>query len=210
MSRNTPAAAAATRDRLLESAINVIRAKGYTATTLDDVCDAAGVTKGGFFHHFKSKEDLAIAAARQFSDMADQLFGAASYHQLADPLARLLGYVAMRRSMVTADLPTFTCLLGTMAQETYQSHPAIREVCGAGIETNADMLEKDVALAMRIYGKPTGLSAASLAMYIQGSIQGSFVVAKAAKDPDLARQGLDHLSRYLQLLFGKSTREKKQ
>ena len=41
--------------RLLNAALKVVRAKGYAATTVDDICQAAGVTKGSFFHHFKSK-----------------------------------------------------------------------------------------------------------------------------------------------------------
>ena len=51
------------KDKILDAALMVIRAKGYTATTVDDLCAASDVTKGAFFHHFKSKDDLAIAAA---------------------------------------------------------------------------------------------------------------------------------------------------
>jgi DNA-binding transcriptional regulator YbjK len=48
------------KTRLLQAALAVIRAKGYTATRIEDVCEAAGLTKGSFFHHFSTKEDLAI------------------------------------------------------------------------------------------------------------------------------------------------------
>ena len=51
------------RARLLDAALTVIRAKGYADTTVDELCRAAGVTKGAFFHHFRSKEELAVAAA---------------------------------------------------------------------------------------------------------------------------------------------------
>ena len=50
------------RAQLLDAAVNVIRAKGYSAATVDDICRSAGVTKGGFFHHFESKEELAVSA----------------------------------------------------------------------------------------------------------------------------------------------------
>ena len=51
------------RRKLLDSALRLIRAQGYSATSVDDLCAAAGVTKGAFFHHFKSKEELGVAAA---------------------------------------------------------------------------------------------------------------------------------------------------
>ena len=52
------------REKLLVAALKLIRTKGYGATTVDDLCGDAGVTKGAFFHHFKSKEDAAIEATR--------------------------------------------------------------------------------------------------------------------------------------------------
>ena len=47
--------------KLLDAALKVIREKGYCATRIDDVCAEAGLTKGSFFHHFKTKEELAVA-----------------------------------------------------------------------------------------------------------------------------------------------------
>ena len=57
----------------------MIRDEGLPDTTVDDLCRAAGVTKGAFFHHFRSKEDLAVAAAAHFGAMAAGLFGAAPF-----------------------------------------------------------------------------------------------------------------------------------
>src|ERR1700676_4757659 len=115
------------RGKLLAAAVGVIRAKGYAATTVDDLCQTAGVTKGAFFHHFESKEELAVAAAGHFSSMADRVFATAPYRDLPDPVDRVLGYVDFRKSIVRGDLPKFTCLLGTMVQEAYETHPLIRQ-----------------------------------------------------------------------------------
>lgn len=49
------------KTKILDAAPPVIRAKGYAATTVDDLCEAAGVTKGAFFHHFRSKDKLGVA-----------------------------------------------------------------------------------------------------------------------------------------------------
>ncbi len=52
------AAALNVRSRLLDAALHVIRSKGYSASTVDDICTEAGVTKGSFFHYFKARKTL--------------------------------------------------------------------------------------------------------------------------------------------------------
>jgi TetR/AcrR family transcriptional repressor of nem operon len=112
--------------RLHDAAVDVIRAQGYTATTVDDICLRAGLTKGGFFHHFRSKNDCAVAAAAHFAANAETLFESAAFRGLDDPRERVLGYVDFRKAVLQGDLPQFTWLLGTMVQEACETHPAIR------------------------------------------------------------------------------------
>jgi TetR/AcrR family transcriptional repressor of nem operon len=187
--------------KLLEAALAVIRAKGYTAARIEDVCEAAGLTKGSFFHHFKGKEDLALAAARHWGEMTTDLFASAPYRALPDPLERLLAYVDFRKTLLHGELPEFTCFAGTMVQEVYSTHPAIREAAGATIVDHAATLEADIAEAVRQYGVEADWSAQSLARYTQAVIQGAFILAKARQSADVAAASLDHLRRYLELLF---------
>ncbi len=187
--------------RLLDAAMQVIRTKGYSATTIDDVCESAHLTKGSFFHHFKSKQELAISAAQHFADMADSRFATAPYRTLADPLDRLIGYVEFRRAILQGKLPEFTCLFGTMVQETYDSHPAIRKACDRHISEHAATLTGDIVAAKRLYAPHAKWTPESLGLYIQATIQGAFILAKARRGPDVADQCLAHLQRYLALLF---------
>jgi TetR/AcrR family transcriptional regulator, transcriptional repressor for nem operon len=193
------------RTRLLDAAMQVIRAQGYSGTTVDDICSAASLTKGAFFHHFESKEDLAVAAAAHFSQMAERLFGAAPYRELADPLDRLLGYVDFRTAILAGPVPEFTCLLGTMVQEAYDTHPAIRRACDAYIGAHAAEVAKDIAAATALYAPAAEWSAESLALYTQAVLQGAFVLAKSKGGPEVARDCLAHLRRYLLQLFHRPT-----
>src|ERR1035441_3450634 len=84
------------KTKLLNAALQLIRTKGYAATTIDAICHKAGVTKGSFFHHFKSKDELALAAVSHWGAMTDGFFAAAPYSKLQDPLQRLFGYVDFR------------------------------------------------------------------------------------------------------------------
>jgi TetR/AcrR family transcriptional regulator, transcriptional repressor for nem operon len=192
------------KTKLLDAALHVIRAKGYTATRIEDVCAAAGLTKGSFFHHFKSKEDLALAAAEHWDAVTGGRFATAPYGTLADPLDRLLGYVDFRKGILKGDLPDFTCLVGTMVQEVYDTHPPIRDACDRSISGHAATIEAIIAEAMEAHGVQADRTAESLALYTQAVIQGAFVLAKAKHGPDVAAACLDHLRRYLELLFAQS------
>jgi TetR/AcrR family transcriptional regulator, transcriptional repressor for nem operon len=189
------------KTKLLDAALKVIRAKGYTATRVEDICEAAGLTKGSFFHHFKSKEDLAIAAAQHWSAVTGGLFVTATYHDHADPVDRLLGYLDLRKALLRGALAEFTCLAGTMVQELYATHPAIRDSCGASIAGHAATLVPDIDAARRQYGVAGDWSAESLALYTQAVLQGAFILAKAKQDPNVAADCIDHLGRYLEFLF---------
>jgi TetR/AcrR family transcriptional repressor of nem operon len=190
------------RTRLLEAARDIVRTKGFAATTVDDLCKAADVTKGAFFHHFKSKDALGVAAANFWADTTDAFFEKAPYHAPSDPLERVLAYIAFRRAIITDNIPGFTCLVGTLAQEVHSTAPEIRDAAAACIFGHAETLESDIAAAIATRGiDPDGWTPKSLARHFQAVIQGGFILAKAGNDPELAREALDHLDRYVRHLF---------
>jgi len=187
--------------KLIGAAIDVVRAKGFTATRVDDICAAAGLTKGSFFHHFKSKDELALAAAQAWGDNAQALFAAAPYTALPDPRDRLLGYVDFRKALLQGELPDYTCFAGTTIQEVFLTRPEISEAAAKTIADHIGALEKDIAETMRVYNVAGRFSARSLATYMQAVVQGAFVLVKAEGSRAVAAESLDHLRRYLELLF---------
>ncbi|MGA7712676.1 MAG: TetR/AcrR family transcriptional regulator [Rhizomicrobium sp.] len=189
------------KTKLLNAALHVIRAKGYAATTVDDICHAAGVTKGSFFHHFKSKDDLALSAAAYWGETTEGFFASAPYHNSKDPLERLLGYIDFRGEILRGDLPDYTCLLGTLVQETYATHPGIRAACEKGLSTHIAILTRDIEAAKKLYAPDALWSAESVGTFIQSVLQGAFIFAKAKQGPEVVRESLAHLRRYLGHVF---------
>lgn len=188
--------------KLLDAALQVIRTKGYTATTVDDICAAAGLTKGSFFHHFKGKGELALEAIQHWNETTGGLFASAPYQQVADPRARLLAYIDFRAQLLQGDLPDFTCLLGTMVQEAYATHPAIRQACDEGIQGHADTVARIATEAKARYAPDAPWTPESLALYTQAALQGAFILAKAKGGPEVAAQCVAHLKRYVECLLG--------
>ena len=190
-----------TRRKLLDAAMYVMRLKGYAATTVDDICKEAGLTKGSFFHHFASKEDLGIAAADHFATMAAGLFGTAPYRAHPDPVDRLLGYVDFRVAILQGRICDYTCLLGTFVQELYDTHPAIRAAAERNMRDHVAEIAKDVAEAKARYAPEAPWSAESVAFHMQAVLQGSLIYAKATLGTQIAVESLGHLRRYLEMLL---------
>ena len=189
------------KTKILNAALHVIRAKGYSATRIEDICAAASLTKGSFFHHFDSKEALALAAADYWNEITGALFASAPYQRCADPLDRLLAYVDFRKALVAGELPDFTCLVGTMVQEVYETSPTLREACKDSISGHAATLIPTIEAALSQRGMHPDWTAESLALYTQASIQGAFILAKAKHGASMAAECIDHLRRYIELLF---------
>jgi TetR/AcrR family transcriptional repressor of nem operon len=179
----------------------VVRAQGYSATTVDELCAAAGVSKGAFFHHFKSKDDLATAAAAFWSETTGKLFATAQYHDEKDALQRILAYLDFRKALLAGEVPEFTCLVGTLLQETYDSKPDIRDACYASIAQHAATLEEDIAAAIETHKPLDDIDPSSLALHMQAVLQGAFILAKGQGSAAVAADSIEHLKRYIQLLF---------
>ncbi len=124
------------------------------------------------------------------------------------PRARVLGYVDFRKAILTGELPEFTCLLGTMAQEAYDTHPAIREACDRYIREHAEKLEADLADAKALYAPHADWTPKSAALFAQAVLQGGFVLAKASHGPKVAADCCDHLRRYFEQLLHAETPDK--
>jgi TetR/AcrR family transcriptional regulator, transcriptional repressor for nem operon len=197
------AAPVTARDRLLEAGLKLVREQGFAATSVEQLCKTAELTKGGFFHHFPTKEALGVALAQYWSSSTGGFFAEAPFHHHPRALDRVLGYIDLRLALLSGPPESFSCVAGTMLQESFRSSEAIRRACEDSIMGNARAIEPDLAEAMAEAGV-TGTTAASLARHIQTVLQGAFIIAKSQKSANAAAQAqesLGHLRRYIELLF---------
>jgi TetR/AcrR family transcriptional repressor of nem operon len=190
---------------LIEAARSLVRRKGFAATSVDDLCAAAGVTKGAFFHHFASKEALGVALIDDWTVTTGAMFAAHPYNAQPDPLDRVFAYLDLRREFLGNPIAEFSCVAGTMVQEAFETSPAIREAAARSVISGADHVRASLAQALAAHPVP-GVTAESLARQVQVAVQGGIILAKALNDPAPAREAFDHLERYLRLLFDRPAR----
>jgi TetR/AcrR family transcriptional repressor of nem operon len=190
------------RARLIEAARSLVRHKGFAATSVDDLCAAAGVTKGAFFHHFASKEALGVALVDDWTATTGAMFASHPYNFKDDPLDRVFAYIDLRRELLGQPVPEFSCVAGTTVQEAYETSPPIREATERSIRSGFAHVLPHLEQALARSPVP-GVTAEGLAQQFQVATQGGIILAKALNDPAPARAAFDHLERYLRLLFGR-------
>jgi TetR/AcrR family transcriptional repressor of nem operon len=91
--------------------------------------------------------------------------------------------------------------LGTSVQEVYATHPEIRAAADRGMSEHVAELVRDIEAAKQLYAPDAPWSAESVGYFMQSVLQGAFIFAKAKQSPEVALQSLEHLRRYLEILF---------
>jgi TetR/AcrR family transcriptional repressor of nem operon len=190
-----------TKRRLVNAGINLMRVRGFNATSLDDICQAAGVTKGGFFHYFKNKDEVAKAAVIEFAEERARIFREAPFRRLADPLDRVLGRLDFTIESKKTGRLTKGCLIGTLAQEMAFSNPELRNVCWDLLQRVAGDFEKDLVEAKSLYAPKAAFDPAKLASLYVAAMQGSLLLAKTGESNTVAADNLEQFRHYIEMLF---------
>jgi len=194
-----------TKRKLVEAGVRLMREKGYNATTVDDICHAAGVTKGAYFHYFDSKEDIAKAALQEFSQGRSEELVNAPFRKLADPLDRIYGRLDFVESAVGgSSRVTKGCLIGMLAQELSFTSPELRSLCNDAFLRIARELEHDLEEAKAVHTPVFPFEAKNVAMFYVSIFQGSSMMAKASASNAVLIDGIEQFRHYLDILFGQT------
>src|SRR4051812_11101895 len=113
------------KKRLVAATLALMRKKGYAATSVDDICTAARVTRGSFFFYAASKEEMALAALELYAAGFRAHFAGAGLEKVRDPRARLDRYLDACVALSHAPLMRDGCLLGVLGQEVARTHPRL-------------------------------------------------------------------------------------
>jgi TetR/AcrR family transcriptional repressor of nem operon len=173
------------RERLLAAAKSLFCAAGYHAVGTQEICAAAGVLKGTFYHFFPSKLDLAIAVLDRFAAGARDEFAAIAAGT-GDPAKRLAKIFDLDRRMVARQKAetgrVLGCLWGNFALELAASEAAASKRIAAILKDWSEAIApaiEDLVAAGTIPDQPVAEASRAVLSLLQGSV----VVAKATNDP---------------------------
>ena len=182
------------KDKIIRVSFRLVGEKGFPATTVDEICTAAKVSKGSFYHFFKSKEELGLVMLENFWDRSQTVLGGGDYHQETDPNQRLrkfFDYIEQSSSYLWSD----GCLLGNFSMELAETSPIIRKRVSEIFTEFTDLLTPLFAsanLACRNEIAPDDLVRQFLAV-----IEGSILFAKAHKDIRFIPEGIRNFRKLL-------------
>ena len=190
MSRATRTAKEATHERIVEAAARAIRRTGYDGTSVADIMKEAGLTHGGFYAHFASREAMLAEAADRAG--AEAVAASAGIAAAAPPAQALQTLLRAYLSKEHAKSVETGCPVAALGSEMPRQAPEVRRAATRRIKEMIDV----VARQSPDWGQP---GAHEHALVMVATLVGALVLARAVDDPKLSDAlrdaALKHLTR---------------
>jgi TetR/AcrR family transcriptional regulator, transcriptional repressor for nem operon len=169
------------KEKLVRAARNLMLDRGYPSTSVDDIIEAAGVSKGSFYHHFDSKEELALAAMHEFLADGAALMMDGAFRTIAEPKKRAIAFLKHVES-VAVRLWHHGCLLVMFSVELAGTSARIREETSAVLRGLIDKVAALLRPLTKEGGGSVPMTASAMANMYMAVIDGSLVYARATGD----------------------------
>lgn len=196
-----------TRQKIIEAAVARVLKQGYAATTIDQICEDSGVTKGSFFHHFESKEAMAKAAVKCWSQYGTSLYAKAWEDPTQDPLDQLQMMMEIMEGFAKRPDEPCVCVVGMMAQELSTSNPEMRDACGRELALWTTNVERLLTEAKKRHPVRVDFNPREVAWFLNSLWQGSMLVAKTVQAQPMIIANLQMARGYVESLFVLSKKE---
>lgn len=196
-----------TKQRILDAARGEVLRRGFAATSVDDIQTAAGISRGTFFYHFPSKDDLARALIERYAEADHALVEAMleRAEKLAtDPLQQALVFIALHEELLESVRPEEAgCLFASYSYEAGVFDGDTHDLIVGSIDHWRRVLGGKLEEAMERHGTVVeDVDPHLLADMAYGVLQGAFILRRSLDDPGLMARHVREFRRYLELLFG--------
>jgi TetR/AcrR family transcriptional repressor of nem operon len=194
------------REQLLDAAEELLLARGYAATPLEDVRERAGVSKGAIFYHFDTKEALADAALRRFFErLESEARNAVAASGAVTATARLFAYIDAVAALTKTPALARGCLLGMVTMECIEACPPLADTAARGFAQwrggLAELIEH-AASEQELEVDADGLADAFLA-----AVEGGLLLDRQTRGSRAVEAAIAHFRNYMAMALevGKGT-----
>jgi len=195
----------ATQEKILNITQHMVLQKGFSGTSIDEIIDQAGITKGGFFYHFKGKSDLAMRLITRYFKQDDAFFQSLfdrADSLSEDPLQQLLIFMKLF-SEAMADLEDTHpgCLVASFTYESHQFDDHVRQLMAQGVLNWRTMFSSRFETILKTHPAKIDTRAEQLADMLTSIIEGGIVVSRVLASQKVLVEQLLQFRNYIRLLF---------
>ena len=195
----------ATKNRLMDIAERLILNNGFAAMSIEEVIKDAGITKGGFFYHFDSKNALAYALMQRYREVEAFVFSdlfKRSEELTSDPLQQMLVFLKLFAEMM-ADMEELHpgCLVASITYESHQVNEQVKKITAEIVLDWRNLFRDKINKINQSYSPNTAASSNDLADMLSTIIEGGIIVSRALNDPSILEKQLLEYRSYLELLY---------
>ncbi len=179
------------RQKLIEATIELMSSRGFEAMGINSILDTAGVSKSNFYYHFKSKEDLCLAALDSMSDMFfAQMLDPVLSNKALSPRKRLEKLLKGMADMMESECCNKGCPFVNLATETSDFIPAFRERISQYFDRYQQKLAECIDEGIRLGEFRSDVSAKLAAQVLLASMNGTIVLTKVHKRPQVMKENI--------------------
>jgi TetR/AcrR family transcriptional regulator, transcriptional repressor for nem operon len=169
-----------TRTRLILSAMQLFREKGYGSTSIADVLHTAGVNSGSLYHFFPGKQDLLLAVLEAYLGGIAPMLLEPAWRGVSDPIERIFALLGAYRAALAASDCAYACPIGSLALELHEPDLPVRERLAANFTAWTRAIEQCLAEAgPRL---PRQLDRRELASFVLTVMEGAVMQARTYRD----------------------------
>ena len=195
-----------TREKILDVSKQLLLEQGYGGMSVDQVIDGAGITKGAFFYHFKSKNDLAQALLERYIKTDDDLL-----HDLMrraedlnhDPLQQYLIFVGLLVETLRGFAePPPGCLIASFIYQMEIFTDQTRDTVMKGFSEWERVVQGKLGVALDKYKPKLPVTAELLYNNLMSAFEGGVIMSKLYKKSGILSEQVAQHKNYVELLFG--------
>lgn len=194
-----------TKQRIMATAERIILQKGFAGTSIDEIIANAHITKGGFFYHFKGKNELAVALLERYLDADDTFFNellerARSLSE--DPLQQMLIFLKLLAEAMAALPETHPgCLVAAFTYESQQFDETVLHKNRAGILSWRKLFAEQLLAIEQQYQPKFASDVNDLADMLSSCLEGGIILSRVLDDQTSLSKQILHYRDYLRLLY---------
>jgi TetR/AcrR family transcriptional repressor of nem operon len=198
-----------TRTAILDAAQDLILQQGFAATSIDQIIERTGVTKGGFFYHFASKSELAHALVERYAALdAEHLERTLDRAERLsrDPLQQVLIFVGLLQEEAGELTEPFAgCLYASYCYEAQLFDDHTFAVVRSGVRHWRGRFRAKLEAVIEHHRPRLPATAEELSGMILALFEGSFILSRILAEPQYIAEQLGHYRNYLELLFASAS-----